>query len=33
VNEKIEAEKQKLSDFTAKRKLVVEEMNKLRQTA
>ncbi|MBK7668008.1 MAG: DUF349 domain-containing protein [Sphingobacteriaceae bacterium] len=30
VNEKIDAEKQKISDFTAKRKLVVEEMNKLR---
>lgn len=33
VNQKIENEKQKLSDFTAKRKLVVEEMNKQRQTA
>jgi hypothetical protein len=30
VNEKIDAEKQKIADFTAKRKLVVEEMNKLR---
>ena len=30
VNDKIEAEKQKIADFTAKRKLVVEEMNKLR---
>ncbi|MBP7808071.1 MAG: DUF349 domain-containing protein [Bacteroidia bacterium] len=30
VNEKIDAEKQKISDFTAKRKLVVEEMNKLK---
>lgn len=33
VNEKIDAERNKLNDFTAKRKLVVEEMNKLRQTA
>jgi hypothetical protein len=30
VNEKIDAEKQKIADFTAKRKIVVEEMNKLR---
>lgn len=30
VNDKIDAEKQKIADFTAKRKLVVEEMNKLR---
>lgn len=33
VNQKMEAEKQKLSDFTAKRKMVIEEMNKLKQTA
>lgn len=33
VNQKIDAEKQKLNDFTVKRKMVVEEMNKLRQTA
>lgn len=33
VNQKMDAEKQKLSDFTAKRKLVIEEINKLRQTA
>lgn len=33
VNQKIDIEKQKINDFTAKRKLVVEEMNKLRQTA
>ncbi len=30
VNEKIDTAKQKIADFTAKRKLVVEEMNKLR---
>lgn len=33
VNQKMEVEKQKLADFTTKRKMVVEEMNKLRQTA
>lgn len=32
VNEKINAEKLKLAEFTSKRKMVVEEMNKLRQT-
>ena len=33
VNQKMDAEKQKIADFTAKRKLVIEEMNKLRQNA
>lgn len=33
VNEKIDAEKLKLAEFTSKRKMVVEEMNKMRQTA
>lgn len=32
VNDKIEVEKQKIADFTAKRKLVVGEMNKLKAT-
>ena len=30
VNEKMDDAKQKIADFTAKRKIVVEEMNKLR---
>lgn len=33
VNQKMDTEKQKLADFTAKRKMVIEEMNKLRQNA
>lgn len=33
VNQKMDAEKQKIADFTAKRKLVIEEMNKLKQNA
>lgn len=33
VNDKIEAGKQKIADFTTKRKLVVEEMNKLKATS
>ncbi len=33
VNQKMEVEKQKLADFTAKRKMVIDETNKLKQTA
>jgi hypothetical protein len=32
VNQKIDAEKQKLGDFSSKRKLIVSELNKLKES-